>query len=122
MLFGADAPGWPVVLTDGPVVLRPYKRSDAQAWASVRRSNETWLSQWEPTPYGSWHELNSPAAFRALYADLRRPPRLGAPMPFAVCYEGRFVGQLTLANNVRRAFFSPYADDWFDSAVAGRGV
>jgi len=122
MLFGADAPGWPVVLTDGPVVLRPYKRSDAQAWASVRRSNETWLSQWEPTPYGSWYELNSPAAFRAVYADLRRSARIGAAMPFAVCYEGRLVGQLTLGNIVRRAFCSAYAGYWVDSAVAGRGV
>jgi ribosomal-protein-alanine N-acetyltransferase len=122
MLFGADAPGWPVVLTDGPVVLRPYKRSDAQAWASVRRSNETWLSQWEPTPYGSWYELNSPAAFRAVYADLRRSARIGAAMPFAVCYEDRLVGQLTLGNIVRRAFCSAYAGYWVDSAVAGRGV
>ena len=126
MLFGADAPGWPVVLTDGPVVLRPYKRSDAQAWASVRRTNEAWLSQWEPTPYGSWYELNSPAAFRAVYADLRRSARIGAAMPFAVCYvengEERLVGQLTLGNIVRRAFCSAYAGYWVDSAVAGRGV
>jgi ribosomal-protein-alanine N-acetyltransferase len=126
MLFGADAPGWPVVLTDGPVVLRPYRRSDAQAWASVRRLNEAWLSQWEPTPYGSWHELNSPGAFRAVYADLRRSARSGAAMPFAVCYvengRERLVGQLTLGNIVRRAFCSAYAGYWVDSAVAGRGV
>ena len=126
MLFGAGAPGWPVVLTDGPVVLRPYKRSDAPAWASVRRSNEAWLSQWEPTPYGSWYELNSPAAFRAVYADLRRSARVGAAMPFAVCYvengRERLVGQLTLGNIVRRAFCSAYAGYWVDSAVAGRGV
>ena len=126
MLFGAGAPGWPVVLTDGPVVLRPYRRSDASAWAAVRRSNEAWLSQWEPTPYGSWHELNSPAAFRAVYADLRRSARIGAAMPFAVCYvengKERLVGQLTLGNIVRRAFCSAYAGYWVDSSVAGRGV
>jgi ribosomal-protein-alanine N-acetyltransferase len=126
MLFGAGAPGWPVVLTDGPVVLRPYRRSDASAWAAVRRSNEAWLSQWEPTPYGSWHELNSPAAFRAVYADLRRSARIGAAMPFAVCYvengQERLVGQLTLGNIVRRAFCSAYAGYWVDSSVAGRGV
>jgi ribosomal-protein-alanine N-acetyltransferase len=43
-------------------------------------------------------------------------------MPFAVCYEGRLVGQLTLGNIVRRAFCSAYAGYWVDSAVAGRGV
>lgn len=122
MLFGAGAPGWPVVLTDGPVMLRPYKRSDGQAWAEVRRRNEQWLAQWEPTPYGSWHELNSPAAFRAVYADLKRSARQGAAMPFAVCYEDDLVGQLTLGNIVRRAFCSAYAGYWVDSAVAGKGV
>ena len=126
MLFGAGAPGWPVVLTDGPVVLRPYRRSDAQPWADVRRRNEKWLAQWEPTPYGSWHDLNSPASFRAVYADLRRSARQGAAMPFAVCFvengEERLVGQLTLGNIVRRAFCSAYAGYWVDAAVAGRGV
>jgi ribosomal-protein-alanine N-acetyltransferase len=122
MLFGAGAPGWPVALTDGPVLLRPYKRADGAAWAAVRRANEGWLAQWEPTPYGSWHELNSPAAFRAVFADLRRSARDGSAMPFAVCYENRLVGQLTLGNIVRRAFCSAYAGYWVDSGVAGRGV
>lgn len=126
MLFGAGAPGWPVVLTDGPVVLRPYRRSDGPAWAEVRRANEAWLAQWEPTPYGSWHDLNSPAAFRAVYADLKRSARQGTAMPFAVCYvengEEKLVGQLTLGNIVRRAFCSAYAGYWVDSRIAGRGV
>jgi ribosomal-protein-alanine N-acetyltransferase len=125
-VFGGTAPGWPVVLTDGPVLLRPYRRSDARTWAAVRRANEAWLSQWEPTPYGTWHELNSPAAFRAVHADVRRAARRGYAMPFAICLvennSERLVGQLTLGNIVRRAFCSAYAGYWIDSAVAGRGV
>ena len=50
-------PGWPVVLRDGPVLLRPYRRGDAKAWSETRRANEAWLARWEPTPYGSWEEL-----------------------------------------------------------------
>jgi ribosomal-protein-alanine N-acetyltransferase len=115
-------PGWPVVLSDGPVLLRPYKRGDAKAWSESRRANEAWLSQWEPTPYGTWRELNSPAAFRSVYADLRRSARQGTAMPFAVCYRDRLVGQLTLGNIVRRAFCSGYAGYWVDSRVAGRGI
>jgi ribosomal-protein-alanine N-acetyltransferase len=74
-----------------------------------------------------WHELNSPAAFRAVHADLRRAARLGSAMPFAICLldemgEERLVGQLTLGNIVRRAFCSAYAGYWVDSAVAGRGI
>jgi ribosomal-protein-alanine N-acetyltransferase len=115
-------PGWPVVLSDGPVTLRPYRRGDARAWSQTRRANEEWLARWEPTPYGSWHDLNSPAAYRAVYRDLRRAAGQGTAMPFAVCYNDALVGQLTLGNIVRRAFCSGYAGYWIDSRVAGRGI
>jgi ribosomal-protein-alanine N-acetyltransferase len=115
-------PGWPADLSDGPVRLRPYRRGDGRAWCETRRANEAWLAPWEPTPYGSWHDLNSLAAFRAVYSDLRRAARQGTAMPFAVFLEERFVGQLTLGNIVRRAFCSGYAGYWVDSRVAGRGV
>jgi ribosomal-protein-alanine N-acetyltransferase len=108
------------------VLLRPYRRSDARAWSRERRDNEAWLAPWEPTPYGSWHELNSPAAFRGVLAELRRAARAGTAMPFAVCLRDdsgeRLVGQLTLGNIVRRAFCSGYAGYWVDRKVAGRGV
>jgi ribosomal-protein-alanine N-acetyltransferase len=115
-------PGWPAVLTDGPVLLRPYRRGDAKAWSETRRANESWLARWEPTPYGAWRELNSTAAFRAVYTDLRRAARQGTAMPFAVCFHDALVGQLTLGNIVRRAFCSGYAGYWVDSRVAGRGI
>ncbi|GGM56401.1 ribosomal-protein-alanine N-acetyltransferase [Dactylosporangium sucinum] len=110
------------MLSDGPVTLRPYRRSDARAWSEVRRANEQWLAKWEPTPYGTWADLNSPAAFRAVHADLRRAARHGSAMPFAVCYEDVLVGQLTLGNIVRRAFCSGYAGYWVDSRYAGKGI
>src|SRR5438046_2862408 len=49
------APGWPVVLRDGLVLVRPYHRADARVWSEVRRTNEQWLARWEPTPPGSWY-------------------------------------------------------------------
>jgi ribosomal-protein-alanine N-acetyltransferase len=109
------------------VLLRPYRRTDIHEWVAVRRFNESWLAQWEPTPYGSWSMLNSPAAFRAVYADMRRAGREGTSMPFAICLlendgEQRLVGQLTLSNIVRRAFCSAYAGYWVDSRVAGQGI
>ena len=84
-MFGGDAPGWPAVLTDGPVLLRPYRRSDARPWSEIRLANEHWLARWETTPIGTWAELNSPASFRAVRADLHRSARRGMVMPFAVC-------------------------------------
>lgn len=124
MRFGT--PGWPVVLSDGPVLLRPYRRTDAVAWSEARRANQRWLAPWESTPPGRWEELNSPAAFRYVHRDQRRQARLGEGMPFAVCLrEGRrevLVGHLNLGNIVRRAFCSAYAGYWIDARVAGRGI
>ncbi|HEY2670384.1 MAG TPA: GNAT family protein [Rugosimonospora sp.] len=115
-------PGWPVTLSDGPVVLRPYQRRDARAWSEVRRANEQWLAQWEPTPPGPWYELNSPSSFRYVLRELRRSARMGEAMPFAVCYDGQLVGQLSIGNIVRRAFCSGFAGYWVDSRMAGRGI
>jgi [ribosomal protein S5]-alanine N-acetyltransferase len=120
-------PGWPAELADGQVLLRPYRRGDAPSWSDTRRANEAWLAKWEPTPYGSWRDLNSPAAFRAVHADLRRAARAGVALPFAVCLcdagdRERLVGQLTINNIVRRAFCSGYAGYWIDSRFAGRGI
>jgi ribosomal-protein-alanine N-acetyltransferase len=122
-----SSPGWPAVLSDGPVVLRPYRRGDARAWAEVRISNEDWLARWEPTPPGRWEDLNSASSFRWVLRELRRSAREGSAMPFAIFLRDdpeheRFVGQLSLSNIVRRAFCSAYAGYWVDSRVAGRGV
>jgi ribosomal-protein-alanine N-acetyltransferase len=116
------SPGWPVVLSDGPVSVRPYRRGDARDWARVRRENERWLTPWEPTPPGSWYELNAPGAFRYVLRELRRAARTGEAMPFAVTYEDRLVGQLSIGNIVRRAFCSGYAGYWVDAGYAGRGI
>ncbi|MEU5938477.1 GNAT family protein [Micromonospora sp. NPDC047548] len=119
-------PGWPVVLTDGPVVLRPYRRSDAGAWSEVRRANRAWLAPWESHLPGSWDETNSPAVFRFVHKDQRRSARTGEGMPYAVCLRedgrDRLVGHINVGSIVRRALCSGYVGYWVDSRVAGRGV
>ena len=124
-MLGAT-PGWPAVLADGPVLLRPYKRSDARAWSDVRIANQAWLSPWESAPPGPWAEMNSARAYLYVYRDMKRAARRGESMPFAVCLredgQERLVGHLNLGNIVRRAFSSAYVGYWVDSRVAGRGV
>jgi len=125
MMLGS-VPGWPAVLVEGPVVLRPYKRSDGAAWSEVRCANEQWLAPWESSPPGPWRELNSPRAFTYVYRDMRSSARRGESMPFVVCLRDgdgeRLVGHLNLGNIVRRAFSSAYVGYWVDSRVAGRGI
>ena len=122
-----STPGWPAVLADGPVLLRPYRRSDARAWSAVRIANEKWLAPWESSPPGPWAEMNSVGAYGYVYRDMKRAARRGESMPFAVCLreepgKERLVGHLNLGNIVRRAFSSAYVGYWVDSRVAGRGV
>lgn len=119
-------PGWPAVLADGAVMLRPYRRRDAAQWSAVRVANQTWLAPWEPTGYGPWEELNSLAAYRLFYQDMRRGIKDGTAMPFAIVIREpggeRYVGHISLGNISRRAFGSAYAGYWVDSRVAGRGI
>jgi ribosomal-protein-alanine N-acetyltransferase len=122
-----STPGWPAVLADGPVVLRPYKRGDAKMWSEVRVANQQWLAPWESSPPGPWAEMNSTRAYAYVYADMKRAARRGDSMPFAVCLREdaggeRLVGHINLGNIVRRAFSSAYAGYWVDYRVAGRGI
>jgi ribosomal-protein-alanine N-acetyltransferase len=122
-----STPGWPAVLAEGPVLLRPYRRSDARAWSEVRSANQAWLAPWEASPPGPWAEMNSTRAYLYVYRDMKRAARHGESMPFAVCLREddgreRFVGHLNLGSIVRRAFSSAYVGYWVDSRVAGRGV
>ncbi len=120
-MFGTH-PGWPATLVDGPVMIRPYRRADAVAWSEVRRANERWLAPWEPEPPGPWQLVHNAASFRVVQREFSRSARSGSAMPFAVCYEERYVGQVTIGSIVRRAFCSAYAGYWVDYRYAGRGV
>lgn len=115
-------PGWPATLVHDRVMLRPYRRGDAAEWSTVRRANEAWLAHWEPSSGVSWSEANSPAGFRALHREFRRSTRDGGAWPFAVCYDGRLVGGMTVGNIVRRAFCSAHVGYWIDENHAGRGI
>jgi ribosomal-protein-alanine N-acetyltransferase len=122
-----STPGWPAVLVDGRVVLRPYRRGDARAWSEVRCANQAWLAPWASAPPGPWNELNSTRAYLYVYRDMKKSIRAGESMPFAVCLRDdngveRFVGHINLGSIVRRAFSSTYIGYWVDSRVAGRGV
>lgn len=117
------AAGWPVRLGHGPVGLRPLRLRDAGAWVDVRRRNEDWLRPWEATPPGQPDRSDpSAAVYLAMRRDLRRKAREGSALPFALFYEARLVGQVTIATVVRGSLNSGHAGYWIDSAVAGRGI
>lgn len=111
--------GWPVRLQDGPLVLRPLRRRDGAAWNSVRTANATWLAPWEAT-----HPEQGTRAmtFGAMVRTLQREARAGRMLPFAIEYEGRFAGQVTVNNIVWGSLRSGQIGYWVDRSVAGHGI
>jgi ribosomal-protein-alanine N-acetyltransferase len=115
-------PGWPAVLSAGPVTLRPPRRRDAGEWSRSRLANEEWLAKWEPTSSQSWRDRNSIGEYHRALSRLRSAARLGTMLPFVIVYGDRLVGQLNVSNIVRGALRSCSVGYWIDSAVAGRGI
>lgn len=122
------APGWPAVLTEGPVVVRPLRLRDASSWVEVRLRNADWLAPWEATPPGlmmvreTWDQRQTIAVYRQMWHRLRQQARVGVALPFAVVVSGRLVGQVTVAPVLRGAFNSAQIGYWVDSQYAGRGI
>ena len=114
------ARGWPALLQEGDVVLRPLRRSDARAWLALRARNDDWLRPWEataPTPPAG------PAPTFATYARvLNRQARAGEALPFAVALDGELVGQLTVSSITRGSLCSASIGYWVSEHVAGRGI
>jgi ribosomal-protein-alanine N-acetyltransferase len=54
--------------------------------------------------------------------QMRREARAGRQLPFAVEYDGRFVGQLTVSNVVRGSAQFASIGYWVDEQYAGRGI
>ena len=88
----------------------------------MRTANERWLTPWEPSGSAAWPERHTPAVYRAMRRANSRRARAGTSLPFAIRYDGRLVGQVTVDNIVRGALRSGHLGYWVDSAVAGRGV
>jgi ribosomal-protein-alanine N-acetyltransferase len=114
------ARGWPVVLREGDVVLRPLRRGDARAWLTLRVRNAAWLERWEATSPDP--PTGPPPTFGQFVRTLNQQARSGSSLPFAVEFRGELVGQLTVATVVRGSLCSASIGYWVSEHVAGRGI
>jgi ribosomal-protein-alanine N-acetyltransferase len=118
-----SAPGWPAVLCDGDVTLRPLRMRDATAWMESRRRNVEWLRPWEATPPNGPSIFGvSAAVFTLMTRRLRADARGGRALPFVILVDREFAGQLNVAGVVRGSMDSAHIGYWVDQRVAGRGV
>jgi ribosomal-protein-alanine N-acetyltransferase len=114
------ATGWPVVLEEGDVRLRPLRRRDAKAWLALRAVNVRWLERWEassPVP----NEGPAPT-FGEFVRMLSAQARQGTALPFAVDFRGQLVGQLTVSSIVYGSLRSASIGYWVSQHAAGHGV
>ncbi len=118
--------GWPAALVDGRVGLRPWRLRDGQAWIETRLRNESWLAPWEGRPSmaapASWADWHTTATFTAMVRRHRREAKSGRALPFAITYEDRLVGQVTVSNITRGAMDGAAVGYWVDGRLAGRGI
>jgi len=112
--------GWPAVLTEGSVGLRPLRQRDSREWRSVRARNADWLRPWEAT--SPEPELDAPPTYAAMVRRLRTEARDGRTMPFVVTFGGDLVGQLTVGGISWGSLRSAHVGYWVDRRVAGRGI
>ena len=119
-----SASGWPAVLVDGPVVVRPLRLRDGPAWVALRTRNAEWLRPWEATPPEGPRDLFAASlpTFVAMVRRLRHEARSGHGFPFGVDLDGELVGQVNVAGVVRGSLRSASLGYWLDERVAGRGV
>ena len=112
--------GWPAVLRDGDLVVRPLERSDGRAWRAARERSRHWLAPWDATvPPGADAR---PSSYAELVRNQRRAARQGTTMPFAITVEGEFAGQVTVNNIVRGSAQFASIGYWIDHSYAGRGL
>lgn len=100
--------------------LRPLSRWDRRDWKRARERNRDWLTRWDATsPPGA---ESRPRSFNAMVRQMLASARAGHQLPFAIEYDGRFVGQLTVNNIVRGSGQFASIGYWIDQAYAGRGI
>lgn len=118
------APGWPAVLIEDGIGVRPIRFRDALAWTEVRARNTGWLAPWEATAPGSYNfaETNTMTAFAPMVRSLRRHARAGEVLPFVVTLDNALVGQVTVAGILRGALNAGHVGYWVDRRVSGRGI
>jgi ribosomal-protein-alanine N-acetyltransferase len=110
---------WPVTLTEGAVGLRPLKRSDADAWEHLRRTNATWLKPWEAT---SPDQVGPQLRFAQLVRFYKVEGRAGRMLSFAITYDGAVVGQLTVGSIQWGSLRCAQIGYWIGQGHAGRGI
>lgn len=106
------------VLKHGRVSIRPIRVRDARPLERELIANRSWLERWEATsPYGPV-QSDTKASIRSL----QNHARSGGGLPFAIEFDGEFVGQLNVSGITYGSVASASIGYWVSERVAGHGI
>lgn len=101
-----------------PIMLRPLTADDADEWNDVRWANDDWLKPWE-----SGDPMHGPGlTYNQWMQRLRRNEQQGTGAVFAIEYQTRIVGQISLGAICYGAMRTGVIGYWVDQRHAGRGI
>ncbi|WP_430868416.1 GNAT family N-acetyltransferase [Demequina aurantiaca] len=109
-----------VVLTRGPVTVRPLRRGDENAWLALRQENRAWLKPWEAnTPPGRPIPSSS---FPAYVRGERRRWSQGRAYGTIIEFDGVMVGRITVHAIEWGAQCGGSIGYWIAADHAGKGI
>ena len=107
-----------MLLQSGEIKLRTLRRADKKQWEQLRFKNEKWLRPWEAT---SPDPLISLPSFQQMLRFQRREEKALRSITWAVVYQGRICGQITLAGISFGSYRGGHIGYWITQELAGRG-
>ena len=118
---------WPATLREPsilakPLVLRPYRVSDAQAWVEIRARNAQQLRRWETADPESPRYPSSRKAYLAITAMMRRDAILGRALSWAVTFGDELVGHAALGGITWGAERTGVLGIWVDEKYVRHGI
>jgi len=121
---------WPVVLRQEALVLRPFQRSDEDAYTEVRASSQAWLRPWDATPPPEVGRV--PYSFQDMLRNQQGLARECRSLPWALTWDDgwparssrhtRLIGQVGVNGIVWGSSRSATIGYWIDQRWAGRGL
>lgn len=116
-----------------PLALRPLRISDTRVRREVRQANRSWLDRWaeaatEEAPHSSAVKRTVSMIQRTTlepYAEAvigRLEAMRGSGAFWAIWYDGKFAGQVSIFRIERGPLQSAEIACWVDERMAGRGI
>ena len=114
--------GWPTVLENEEIFLRPLRVRDRKTWNRVRAENRDWLSPWEATiPTISEDSYKELPSYFEMVKILNHEARSGRSFSFAIWHGKNLIGQISLGGVIYGAMRGGHIGYWIDKAYANRG-